>query len=304
MSAWSGRSKGGALGYRFFIFLIRTTPLPVSYAFARMVAIYYLIFSDLRPSRYYFRNIHAQGSWKALWNTYRRYGMLGEVLIDKVAHLSGIRHTFDFTYEGEEHLLRMSEEGRGGLLLGAHMGNWEVAGQLLERIHTPVHILMLEAERASISRLLEKTMTGRRFNIISQKDDYSHLYQIKEVLERGEFVVMHGDRYLPGAKVLEMPFMGRKAFFPSGPLYLASKYGVPVSFVFTLKEGRGYHFHASAPRRYAYPSRLPSRQEELSAMLADYLRDLERMVQRYPLQWFNFYPFWKEEQTQPNHESR
>ncbi len=30
-------------------------------------------------------------------------------------------------------------------------------------------------------------------------------------------------------------------------------------------------------------------------MLGDYIDSLENMVRKYPLQWFNYYPFWEEE---------
>ncbi len=40
--------------------------------------------------------------------------MLGEVLVDKVAMLSGAKTGFTFIFEGEEHLQTMSQgEGRG-----------------------------------------------------------------------------------------------------------------------------------------------------------------------------------------------
>jgi predicted LPLAT superfamily acyltransferase len=176
------------------------------------------------------------------------------------------------------------------------MGNWELAGQLLERIPTPVNIVMLEAEREQIRDLLEKVMVEKKLKVIPQKDDYTHLFLIDEALDRKEFVVIHGDRYLPGAATQLLPFMGRDARFPTGPLYLASKKGVPVSFVFTLKERKShYHFYATPPVQYPYPSRPRTRREELARMLEDYVRVLENMVRAYPFQWFNFYPFWEEE---------
>ncbi len=48
MPGWSGKSKGGALGYRFFIVLIRHTSLSLTYFFIRIVAFYYLLFFNER----------------------------------------------------------------------------------------------------------------------------------------------------------------------------------------------------------------------------------------------------------------
>ena len=134
MPGWSGKSKGGALGYRFFVALIRHTSIGITYFFIRIVAFYYLVFSRKAPMRFYFREIHGYNRLKSFGSIYRNYCLLGEILVDKVALLSGAKTDYTFDFEGEEHLHAMSREGKGGVLVGAHMGNWEIAGQLLERI--------------------------------------------------------------------------------------------------------------------------------------------------------------------------
>ncbi len=296
MPGWSGKSKGGALGYQFFLFLIRHTRIHVTYYFIRIVALYYLLFSDKRSLRFYFRSIHGYGRCSTLRSIYQNYCLLGEVLVDKVAMLSGAKTDYSFHFEGEEHLRTMSSMGKGGVLIGAHMGNWEVAGQLLERIDTPVNIVMREAEHEQIRNLLEEVMVNRNIRVIPQKEDYSHLFLIDEALKNHEFVVLHGDRYTQGANTVSVSFMGKPARFPSGPIYLASKRGVPVSFVFTLKEGKThYHFYATPGKVYPYPARIKTRLAEIHQMVESYVRSLEKMVRKYPLQWFNYYAFWEEE---------
>lgn len=296
MSEWSGKSKGGALGYRIFIALIRYTNISISYFFIRIVAFYYLLFSDRKAMRYYFRVIHGYGPWRTIRSIYHNYCMLGEALVDKVAMLSGAKTDYSFCFDGEENLRAMSAEGKGGVLIGAHMGNWEVAGQLLERIDTAVNIVMREAEHEQIKELLEKVMVNKKLRVIPQKEDYTHLFLIEQALERNEFVVMHGDRYTEGANTVRLNFMGKQAQFPSGPIYLASKKGVPVSFVYTLKEGKThYHFYATPGKIYPYPARIKSRKEEIRGMVEDYVSSLETMLNLYPHQWFNYYHFWEEE---------
>jgi predicted LPLAT superfamily acyltransferase len=300
MTEWSGKSRGGAFGYRFFIALIRHTGLRFTYCFIRIVAVHYLLFSRKRPIRYYFREIHGYRGAKVVKSIYRNYCLLGETLVDKVALLSGFRTGYTFTFEGEEYLHEMSGRGGGGMLIGAHMGNWEVAGQLLERISTRVNIVMIEAEHERIRRILDEVILQKSFRVIAQKDDYSHLFMIDQAFRNNEFVVVHGDRYTPGASTLVIPFMGRLARFPTGPLYLASKQGVPVSFVFTLKDsGTHYHFYATPGKIFPYPSRVKTRKEEIRKMMESYVTSLEKMVKRYPLQWFNYYQFWEKESNVP-----
>ncbi|MCK4749189.1 MAG: hypothetical protein KAT15_19185 [Bacteroidales bacterium] len=293
MPGWSGKSKGGAFGYRFFIALIRHTSISFTYFFIRIVAFHYLLFQRKAAMIFYFREIHGYGRWKSMKSIYRNYCLLGEILVDKVAMLSGEKTDYTFSFEGEQYLHDMSKQGRGGVLIGAHMGNWEVAGQLLERINTPVNIVMLEAEHEKIRAVLDKVMVHKSIRVIPQKDDYSHLFLIDEAFRKNEFVVIHGDRYLPGTNTVSIPFMGKPAQFPSGPLYLASKQGVPVSFVYTLKDsGTHYHFYATPGKLFPYPSKMKSRKEEIRKMVESYVTSLEIMVMKYPLQWFNYYQFW------------
>ena len=298
MPEWSGKSKGSATGYRFFIFLIRNTGIRFVYFFVYVVAAHYFLFSPKRSSWFYFRKIHGYSWFRALRSIYLSYCVMGETLVDKVAVLSKVHSLFSFEFEGEEHLHRMRDMEKGGILIGAHMGNWEIAGQLLDRVETRVNIVMLEAEHEKIKNVLEQIQVNKRIRIIPQKEDYSHLYMIDEALKRKELVVMHGDRYMPGSSTVVVDFMGKSARFPSGPLYLASKQGVPVSYVYTLKEGGShYHFHATPLHEFSYPGRMKTRREELKTMVESYVRSLEEIVRRYPLQWFNFYAFWEEEKN-------
>jgi predicted LPLAT superfamily acyltransferase len=188
----------------------------------------------------------------------------------------------------------MVTEGTGGLLISAHIGNFEMAGHLLQRLDAKVNIIMLDAEHQRIKDYLS-SFTSRSFQVIPIKEDNSHLYEIKRAFENHELVCMHGDRFMPGTKNQVCDFMGGKAVFPSGPFYLAMKYHVPVSFVFAMKEGnRHYHFYATFPGMYAQQASPAKRDEVLQQIIGDYIVALEEKIQLYPTQWFNYYAFWNE----------
>lgn len=296
MSSWSGKSHGNVLGYRMFVFAIKHFGLGITYFMLRFVALYFFFFSDKKSLKFFFGKILGYGFVKTQLSIYRNYCYLGQVLIDKIAILSSKKKLFTFDFEGEAYLHEMSSAGRGGLLIGAHMGNWEVAGQLLERIDAKVNIVMYDAEHEKIKALLEDVMKDKKLNIIAIKDDSSHLHKIAEAFNNNEFVAMHGDRFLPGTNTVAMNFLGKEALFPTGPLYMASKNKVPVSFVYTLKESSShYHFFATKPKVFAYPAQLKTRKQDMRAMVQEYVTSLETIVRKFPLQWFNYFPFWEEE---------
>ena len=298
MASWKGKSRGGKFGYNFIIFLLKHTNLKFVYFFIRFVAFYFLIASDKTSSKFYFQKIHGYGKLKTILSIYRNYYRLGQVLIDKITVLSGVKKSFTYDFDGEEHLHEMVKNKKGGMLIGAHMGNWEVAGHLLKRLNIKINIVMFEAEHEKIKEALEKNNVVSDSNIIPIKGDFSHLNKIKEAFSNNEFVVMHGDRSLTETGIVTMELMGKSASFPTGPIYLASKNGTPVSFVYSVKESAMHsHFYATKPKIYPYPSKIKTRKEELKKMVEDYIISLEKMIKKYPLQWFNYHPFWDEEKT-------
>ncbi len=297
MAKWSGKTRGGLTGYRIFIFFIKYLHIRAAYFLLKFVALYFLIFSKKEPIRFYFKEVLGYKKIKTIVSIYKNYCLLGEMLIDKIAFLSGSYNKFTFDFEGEEYLHEMAGMGKGGLMIGAHIGNWEMAGQLMERVTQSMNIVMLEAEHQNINELLKEVLTKKNVHIIPIKDDLSHLEKIREAFARNELVAIHGDRFLPGAGSVMVDFMGKPAMLPTGPLYMASKFQVPVSFVVTVKEKKShYHFYATKGKIFEYPSVLATRREKIKSMVQEYAAEIEKRLRQYPLQWFNYYPFWEKNQ--------
>ena len=295
MASWKGKTRGGVAGYRFFIFLLKYPGLKFSYFFLRIVVLYYVLFAPKArdPIFYYFRNILHFPFWKSVLFLFRNFYKLGQVLLDKVALLAGFSSKFTFNFEGEEHLHDMAAN-EGGFLIGAHIGNWEIAGQLLERIDTKVHIVMVEAEHERIRALLDDVLTQKSMNIIPIKDDFSHLFAIKEALDQNHLVAIHGDRFIEDSKTITGNLFGRKALFPYGPFFMPMKYRKPVTFVSALKEtDTHYHFYATEPKLYTSSRNSEEQKNTVSRMLTDYTKEMERVLTIAPEQWFNYYYFWQ-----------
>lgn len=295
MSSWEGKTRGGTVGYRIFIFFLQKVNIRFSYTILRFVAAYFWIFSDKKPLLYFYQKRLAYNKLSSYKAIYRNYVMMGECLLDKIVMMAGIKNKFTFDFDGEEHLHKLAKDKKGGILIGAHVGNWEIAGHLLKRIDTKVHVVMLDAEHQKIKDLLQDVLTEKQMSIIPIKNNFDHLYAIEEALKNGEFIALHGDRFLPGSKTISSIFLNEEAQFPSGPFYMASKFSAPVCYVSAIKEGRyHYHFHATKPEILPFPSKLKTRNQDLKKMIEPYVTNLEKIVSESPNQWFNFYPFWSE----------
>lgn len=293
MASWKGQSKGTPLGYRIFIFLIRNFGIQSAYFLLRFVSLHFTLFGKDSHQKFYFQNILCQPKRKNFSNILKNNYVFGQVLIDKVAALSGNGSHFTFDFDGEEHLRNMKT---GGFLIGAHMGNWEIAGELLKRLDIKVNILMYENEKENIKSLLDKVQSEKTMNIITLSEDMSHIVAIKNAIDHQELVVIHGDRFAGNAPFIQTQFMNHPAKFPYGPYYLVARFNMPVSFVFAFKEtDEHYHFYATEPKTYPRIKNINDRKEISARILHDYIPHLEDKINKYPHQWFNFYDFWDRE---------
>src|SRR5690606_1565153 len=201
----------------------------------------------------------------------------------------GLKHPLTFTHEGIEHIETIVKNGKGGILLSAHLGNWEVAGHLLNRVDAPINIVMYDGEDEQIKNYMQQFDEKRSFNIILIKDDLSHICEMSAALARNELICLHGDRFRPGNRVMQHSFLGEAANFPAGPFILAAKLKALVCFVFAFKETNlHYHFYAYPHNVYDGPSK-----QGIEHMLDYFVVILDTRLQQYPAQWFNYYDIWK-----------
>lgn len=292
MSLWQGKSKGTPLGYRIFVWILKVFGVLPAYFVLRLVVVYYFLFS-YKSSRQIFFLYHKKLGYSRLssiFKIYSNYYRLGQSIIDKVVVMSGIRNNFSFNFDGEDNLRQITRLQKGGILLSAHIGNWDVAGHLLKRLETRINIVLFDGEHEQIKEYLEGVTGKRNVNLIVIKNDLSHIYAISDAFKNNELVCMHADRFLEGNKTMTEDFLGEKARFPLGPFLLAHTFKVPVSFVFAMKERPlHYHFFASEIKEYHGLEKEAALQE----MLRHFSQEMENKVKQYPEQWYNYYNFWQ-----------
>lgn len=179
----------------------------------------------------------------------------------------------------------MEKVGKGGFLMSGHLGNWETAGNLLKkRVTKTINVVMLDAEVQNIKAYMDEKTGGSQFNIIAIKDDLSHVIKIKNALRNNEFVAIHADRHMSGAKFIEIDFFGYPVKFPYGPFLIAYKFKVPITFVYAVKESK---------RHYSLSATLPIENATSPEQIAHaYVADLEAMVKKNPEQWFNYFNYF------------
>jgi predicted LPLAT superfamily acyltransferase len=292
MPHWQGKSKGTALGYRIVFVVCSVLGLRPAYILLRFVAFYFLLFSWSSTGYiyYYFRRRHGYGIFRAIASVYRNYYVFAQTLLDKVVVMAGIENNFTYDFDGEDNLREIVRQGRGGILLSGHVGNWEAAGHLLRRLDTRINVVMYDGEHQQIKDYLDRVTGGRNVNVILIKSDMSHVYAMGEALQKNELICLHADRFIEGNKTTARSFLGSDALFPMGPFLLSASFRVPVSIVFAFKESSShYHFYGS---ELIQRSDQESKAAFMDRILSTFVDQLEQKVKMYPEQWFNYFNFW------------
>lgn len=293
---WDGQSQAKVLGFKIFVFILNTFGLSPAYFILRFVSFYYFLIS--KPNKYirqYFIQAHGYSPLKARLATYKNNFILGQTIIDKVAVMAGMKNPFKVIHKNGSMLEEISSIGKGGILVSAHIGNWEVAGQGLNRLGTAFNILMYSNEKEDVKQYMDGVMKEKKINIISiDEETKSHIIELHKAFTNNELVVMHGDRFREGAKTLTANFFGKPAHFPSGPFIMAAKFGVPLCIAFAVKTNtRTYQFSIEQPIQVTRVRGEAQLEKVCQELLLQYVAKVEEMAKAYPHQWFNYYDFWK-----------
>jgi predicted LPLAT superfamily acyltransferase len=292
-AVWDGQSKGSALGNRIFVRLIESFgPLP-AYALLLLVAFRYALFDP--ATRRAIRSFRSHlGLPTRFYHLYRHVYSFGVNLIDGIAFLKGNSRPFKFTCIGEQVLVDYLSRGKGLILLSAHIGNWEVAANLLRANRDlTINLAMRDNERESIRRVLEQATQNRRVNVIPISDDsLDTMIRVRSALRRNEVVCFLGDRMSGGEASIEVPFLGEGARFPTGPFAVAAITGAPIVTVLTIKSSLRHFRHRAYGSTHFGSERGGTRGQCIEAAMKEFVSTLESVVREHPYQWFNFYDFW------------
>lgn len=296
MQAWKGKTRGGEWGYLFFIYMIKYLGITSAYTFLCFIVLYFIPFAPKATAStwVYARTILKYSRIKSILFLFTNYYRLGQVLIDKVAVSNGMVDKYNFKFDSYQEFLDVLNGDQGVVMIGAHVGNWEIGAPFFNKYGKKINILMYDAEHQKIKELLKKNSTPANYKIIPvNEDDLTHVFTMMDVLNKKEYVCFQGDRYVNKDKLLTCSFMGKEAFFPAGPFLLASRMKVPIVFYFAMREqGRTYHFHFTLINKI---SRCKDKKPE-QQLLEQYASTLEKLLEQYPDQWFNYYKFWNKPQ--------
>jgi predicted LPLAT superfamily acyltransferase len=283
------------LGIRFVFWLATLFGRWPARQFIRMLAIFYAAFdrNARSASRAWLERVHARPvSW---FEVYHHISIFAQVALDRIFLLEGKTDVFNVSRTGNEHLIKLAREGRGAILLGAHLGSFEAMRASADEESFPVSIVGHFENARMINALLSEIDPEMAESVIHVGDDpVGFALAIRDRLAQGHMIALLGDRIGLNEKTVSVDFFGKSALFPAGPFILAAALRAPVYLVFGLYyEPNRYELFCEP---FAERIELPraERGEALQRMVQQYANALQRFCRKAPDNWFNFYDFWGE----------
>ncbi|MBV9725741.1 MAG: acyl-CoA synthetase [Gammaproteobacteria bacterium] len=291
--AWAGEpERGSELLLDTMMFIALRLGRPLARVLLHLVVAYFFLFAPRarRSGRQYLRR--ALGRKPTLAERYRHMFTFAATILDRLYLTRGRYELLDVSIEGEELVRAALERGRGGFLLGAHIGSFEMMSAVGRR--QPGLRVALAMYTGYVSKVALRVGFGPPSSgtEIIPLGHLESMLRIRECLEEGRFVGMLADRSFGDTAGVRLPFLGEPAVFPTGPMRVAAALHRQVIFMAGLYCGGNRYRVVFRPLAdFSQPTPL-GRERAVRAGVERYAQLLEEYCRSDPYNWFNFYDFW------------
>lgn len=228
---------------------------------------------------------------------YRHVRMFAHVLLDRVNLLGSGIERFDIRSRHHELIVNRHAEGRGGVLVSAHFGSFEVLRSFEKTLPgLSVRYLMFPDNAQKSSQILDRLNPDVAAQVISLTDGLSAMLAVREALDEGNFVGFLGDRMPVRNSRAEamVPFFANTLRVPLSPYLSAILAGVPLILCFAPRVGRKTYEIEMFEIYDGAPVPRGERDARCRELAERFAARLEEMCLRYPYNWFNFFDIWSE----------
>ena len=264
---------------------------PFGRALLLPVCAYFVLFSPglRRASADYLRRALGRPARPA--DLIHHFHTYASTLLDRAYLRTGRYGDFDVRVDAPSGLVADLRKRRGCVLLGSHLGSFEILRAAALAVHAPEVNMLMHAEGSQKLNSVLAALAPSAAPRVIPLGHAASLLRAQECLERGEIVGILADRGLRDERECICRFLGAPARFPLGPLLLAGLLQAPVILAFGLyRGGRRYDVHLEPfAERIELDRR--DRDRSLQPWVERYAARLEHHCRSAPYNWFNFYDF-------------
>ena len=204
-ASWlSVAERGSILGMRFVVWCYRLLGRRFCQLLILPVVLYFFLTdrSGRRASLRYLRRLYARpGGAAALgrrptwWDSFLHYRECGLNILDRVGFWLGRDDDCSIAFHDQGQFASLMEEGRGAIILGAHLGSFDALRVLARRSQIVVNVVMFIEHARMINSIFHALDRDACLRLIQlDPASISSVFAIKACIERGEIVALLGDR--------------------------------------------------------------------------------------------------------------
>ena len=189
-----------------------------------------------------------------------------------------------------EYLNEVLQKGKGGIIVSAHLGNWEMGGTVLPLLGFPLSVVALAHKDPRVNALFNAQREA--FGAMVIQTDVA-VRRVVEHLQQNRLVAILADRDF-GNRGIMMDFWGRQTMVPKGAAYFSMKTKAPIVPLFFIRtDDDQFEIIIHPPMD---PPDLPEGKiTDVAAKeyIQRYLTVIEEEIIKNPSQWLLFREFWK-----------
>ena len=190
--------------------------------------------------------------------------------------------------QGVEHIDRALAEGKGAIVVTAHVSNWDILAAAAAVYGYPISAVTNELPSGGLNELVVASRERIGMKMIPLGAGSPR--QILRALGRNELVALASDLY-SGDRGVRVLFFNRPAMFPAGPAALALKTGAPILPVWIRRQTDNlYVAEVEAPIEVSRTGDTP---RDIQLTTERIVQFFERIIRREPDQWLVFLPVWR-----------
>lgn len=189
--------------------------------------------------------------------------------------------------EGWELFDAAAADGRGAIVISAHLGNWELCAAYIAARGVPFDAIAMHMANPLADGFVKRTR--ERFGMRQVFDDEA-VRTTPRALKDGRVVGFMSDQGAKGLASTFVDFFGRPAKTPRGAAVFGMRSRLPMIFVTAIRQpDLRYRFHAAAVPL----ADSGDKERDIEQTVRNYTKVIEDFVRRFPEQYFWQHRRWK-----------
>jgi len=231
------------------------------------------------------------GSWRLTnyLRTFRTFYNFGWMLTDAAVYKL-LKSPFRYELEGENFLQQLAQ-AKGGIVLTAHMGNYDLGAALFaEKFQRQIRMVRAPEPDVLSAQHVDLSLQQSGAVKVDYSDDGTGIaFDLLNALRNGEIISIQGDRVVGDVARSAVSLFQEEVFLPTGPFVLSLVSGTPIYPLFIVRTGyRKYKIIAREPITCSRTE--GPRDQRIAEAMQHWSHVLEENVRNHWPQWFAFTP--------------